>query len=204
MKNCSESVPDPAAEGRYSAVVIGTSAGGLAALNRIITSLPDNYPLPLVVVQHMNANKAPKLAALIGKNSHLQVCEAEINSALLPGQVLVAPPNYHLLIEDCHMIALSTEPPYRFSRPSIDVTLLSAVRVFGRRLIGVILTGANDDGVEGSIALKQEGGYLIVQDPDNAEYPLMPGATIEAVTPDAILSIGQIASRLIKLGGGSE
>jgi two-component system chemotaxis response regulator CheB len=181
-------------------VVIGASVGGLQAVEELLAGVPGDFALPIVVVQHRADDHSHLLHVLLSRHSHLDVCEAEDKAELRRGCVLVAPGGYHTLVEDDH-VELSTEPEVRFSRPSIDVAFESAARAFGPRAIGVVLTGANDDGARGLAEIRRHGGTAIVQDPESALSPRMPQAAIAAADPQWVLPLGEIAERLVALAG---
>jgi two-component system chemotaxis response regulator CheB len=175
-------------------VVVGTSWGGLDAMSRLLDRLPPDFTCPLVLVQHRTP--APSaLAGLLGRHTGWQVCEAEDKQPIAPSSLYIAPPGYHLLVERGHL-ALSTDEPVRYSRPSIDVTFMSAADSYTVDCIGVVLTGANTDGADGLARIAYRGGTAIVQDPAEAREPTMPRAAVAAV-PDALVrSIEGIAREL--------
>jgi len=180
-------------------VVIGASAGGSSALLKILPALPANFPLPVVVVQHLHPLQDS--AALLYRSSGcaLTLKEADEKDVLQPGFVYFAPPNYHLLIEDDKTISLSIDPKINYTRPSIDVLFESAVDAFGSGVIGVLLSGANQDGANGLLRIKLRGGTTIVQDPDEAEVSYMPRSAIDLGTPTYVLKAAGIAPVLLKL-----
>ena len=167
----------------YELVVIGTSWGGLHALRRVLGGLPAAFDLPVVVVQHRHRDSDHLLVQLLQDHTSLKVHEIEDKTELEAGGVYVAPAEYHVLVEVGHL-ALSTEEPVRYSRPSIDVTFESAADAYGARTVGVIMTGANDDGARGLKRIADRGGATIVQDPATAESGVMPAAALKLV-PDA-------------------
>lgn len=183
----------------YSVVGIGTSWGGLAALTKLLADLPTDFSIPLVVVQHRSKDSERLLVQLLQDATDLRVCEIEDKDPLTPGTVHVAPANYHVLIENGYA-SLTIEEPVRFSRPSIDVMLTSAADTYGPAAIGVVLTGANEDGARGLAHLTKRGGLGLVQDPKTAEIPVMPQAAIRAVPTAEILSLAGLGRRLIELG----
>ncbi len=183
-------------QGRYKAVVIGVSAGGLKALTQILSRLNPNYPLPIFIVQHMSPSSDGFLAEHLNALSPLVVKEAQDSEPILPGTVYLAPPNYHLLLEPDRTIALSTEGRVNYSRPSIDPLFMSAAEAYTRHLIGVILTGANFDGTQGLIKIKQLGGLAVVQDPVTAEAQAMPASAIKHVAVDRVVPLNQMAECL--------
>jgi two-component system, chemotaxis family, protein-glutamate methylesterase/glutaminase len=181
---------------RYGLVVVGTSTGGLHALTRLLSALPANYRLPIVIVQHRSKDSDERLSGLLRASSHLPVREAEDKEPLHSPGVYLGPPDYHLLVEP-DSIALSTEEPVTYSRPSIDVLFESAAYSHGSGVIGVLLTGANQDGTRGLQEIKDHGGYVIVQDPESAESGFMPKNAVKNVLADRVLGLDQIAAELV-------
>lgn len=182
----------------YSIVVIGTSWGGLTALTRLLGDLPGDFGIPIAVVQHRSKDSERLLPQLLQDATALRVCEMEDKDVLSPGTVHLAPANYHALIDAGH-ISLTIEEPVRFSRPSIDVLFTSAADTYRSGTIGVILTGANEDGARGLHHIVLRGGLALVQDPKTAEIPIMPDAAIKAVPSAEILPLDAIAPRLVEL-----
>lgn len=182
----------------YSVVAIGTSWGGLAALTKLLGDLPADFSIPVVVVQHRSTDSERLLGQLLQDATDLRVREIEDKDALTSGTVHLAPANYHVLIDDGYA-SLSLEEPVRFSRPSIDVMLTSAADTYGSAAIGVVLTGANEDGARGLAHIVKRGGIALVQDPKTAEIPIMPEAAIRAVPKAEVLSLDALAPRLIEL-----
>lgn len=176
----------------YAIVVIGTSWGGLAALRELIRGLPKTLTLPLVVVQHRHKESDNLLATLLQDRTSLSVCEVEDKAPIEPGNVYVAPADYHLLVEDGHF-SLSTDDPVRFSRPSIDITMQSAADTYGERAVGVVLTGANADGANGLKRIFDRGGLALVQTPATAESPTMPAAALSHVPQALVMTIAEIS-----------
>ncbi len=181
------------------AVVIGASAGALEALSVILPALPADFGLPIMVVVHIPPDKRSVLAELFDAKCALKVVEAEDKVPLEAGTICFAPPDYHLLVETDRSLALSTDEPVLFSRPSIDVLFEAAADTFGSGLIGIILTGANQDGALGLKAVADAGGIAIVQDPETAFQDAMPEAAIKAVPKADILSLASIATYLQKV-----
>jgi len=181
----------------FDLVAIGASWGGLDALTRVLTALPEDFGAAVAIVQHRDENESP-LASLLDRHATLPVREADDKERIEPGVLFVAPPNYHLLV-DSGAFALSTDERVQFSRPSIDVLFESAADEFHERVIGVILTGANADGALGLARIKARGGIAIVQDPATSRRSEMPEAALAACTPDAVLDVDAIAGRLIEL-----
>jgi two-component system chemotaxis response regulator CheB len=183
----------------YSVVGIGTSWGGLAALTTLLGELPADFSIPVVVVQHRSNDSERLLSQLLQDATELRVSEIEDKDELAPGSVHLAPANYHVLIEEGY-VSLTVEEPVRFSRPSIDVMLTSAADTYGSAVVGVVLTGANEDGARGLADIVKRGGLALVQDPKTAAIPIMPEAAIRAVPTAEVLPLDALGSRLIELG----
>ncbi|MDP4291347.1 MAG: chemotaxis protein CheB [Bacteroidota bacterium] len=176
----------------YKIIVIGTSAGGLDALKKLLPVFPPAFPVPIVIVQHLSSRSNGFMIQYLNSISSVRVKEAEEKELLAPATVYFAPPNYHLLIEDNQTLSLSVEKKVNYARPSIDVLFESAAYAFGKSIIGVILTGANHDGAKGLAQIKRAGGYTIVQSPETAYSGSMPKAAIAQTNPDRIISIDEI------------
>ena len=187
---------------KFEIVVVGTSTGGLKALQTLLSGLRAEFSLPVVVVQHRakDPGDSGNLAEFLNQFSSLPVSEPEDKEPLRPGHVYLAPHDYHLLVES-GCFALSTDPPVGFARPSIDVLFESAADAFQRRAVGVILTGANRDGSRGLASIKSRGGLTIVEEPASAERREMPDAAIAQAAADRILPLPEIAPFLNKLNG---
>ena len=183
----------------YSIVVVGTSWGGLHALRELVGKLPAGFSIPTVLVQHRHRESDHLLSTLLQERTGLRVAEVEDKAPIEPGTVFVAPADYHLLI-DRGFFTLSTDPPVRYSRPSIDVTFYSAADTYGAATIGVVLTGANSDGSRGLRRIFDRGGMAIVQDPLTAQSPTMPAAAIRCVPEAKVERIADIALTLASLG----
>jgi len=179
-------------------VVVGASWGGLQALTTLVGALPAGFPLPTVFIQHRSRESTGALAQLLQDASHLPVCEVEDKAPVVAGHVYVAPADYHLLMDREHF-SLSTDAPFRYSRPSIDVTFESASLAYGAGTIGVVLTGANADGSEGLRLIVNRKGTAVIQDPTSAESPTMPRAAVAAVPEATVLRLEQIGSYLVKV-----
>ncbi len=179
-------------------MVVGTSIGGLKALPVLLSGLSAGFPVPIVLVQHRGKDSESGLCEFLNQGSKLPVSEPEDKEPLLPGHAYLAPRDYHLLIAD-GSFALSTDPPVIFARPSIDVLFESAADEYEDRAIGVILTGANQDGTRGLARIKSRGGLALVEDPVTAARAEMPQAAITRIHVDWILPLPEIAPRLEKL-----
>ena len=185
----------------YDIVVVGTSWGGLAALRTLVAGLPDSFQMAVTLVQHRHKDSDHLLRTLLQERSTLRVFEVEDKMPLEHGHIYVAPPNYHTLIEPGYF-SLSTDAPVRFSRPSIDVTFASAADSYAHRTVGIVLTGANEDGAEGLSRISDRGGFAIVQDPASAESRPMPEAARKAVPRARVMTIDAIAAFLAALPAG--
>jgi two-component system, chemotaxis family, protein-glutamate methylesterase/glutaminase len=185
----------------YDIVVVGTSWGGLAALRTLVAGLPDSFQMAVTLVQHRHKDSDHLLRTLLQERSTLGVFEVEDKMPLEHGHIYVAPPNYHTLIEPGYF-SLSTDAPVRFSRPSIDVTFASAADSYAHRTVGIVLTGANEDGAEGLRRISDRGGMAVVQDPDTAESRPMPEAARKAVPRARVMTLQGIAEFLAALPAG--
>jgi two-component system chemotaxis response regulator CheB len=181
-------------------VVVGASWGGLTALSKLIGSLPSDLRVPVAIVQHRSRHADNLLASLLQDVTPLRVVDVEDKEPLVPQSVYIAPANYHMLVEKGHL-SLTTDPMVRFSRPSIDVTFLSAADTYLGSTIGVVLTGANDDGSRGLRHIVDRGGRAVVQDPATAESPVMPLAALRVVPEATVIPLDQIAPRLVEMIG---
>jgi two-component system chemotaxis response regulator CheB len=180
-------------------VAIGSSLGGLLACRKVLWALPRTFPAAVLIAQHRQPEGEPLLAGLLTSKDGLPVIEPDDKAPLVAGQVYVAPGNFHLLLErGAQSIALSTDPPVRFARPSIDVLFESVAAGVGSRAIGVVLTGASDDGARGAAAIKRAGGRVIVQTPESAESAVAPNAALARIRPDAVLALDEIPALLCK------
>nr|WP_319491848.1 chemotaxis protein CheB [uncultured Desulfobacter sp.] len=183
----------------YEAIVIGVSAGGLTALTEILPRFDKEMALPVMIVQHQRADSDDFLVRYFDRLCRHSVREVEDKMPVESGTIYFAPVNYHLLVEPDKTLSLSTEARVNYSRPSIDVLFESAADTYTDRLIGIILTGANQDGTHGAARIKELGGLIIVQDPETAEVETMPMSVIKHVQVDHILplnGIGDFVNRL--------
>lgn len=172
-------------------VVVGTSTGGLNALQTLLPALPEKFSCAVVVVQHRGKEPGSMLREFLQRSSVLPVAEPEDKEPILAGHVYLAPRDYHLLVEPGNF-ALSTEAPVYFARPSIDVMFESAADAYGEDVIGVVLTGANGDGARGLARIKGAGGLAVVEEPATAQAPEMPEAAIAATKVDRVLPLSEI------------
>ena len=181
------------------AVVIGASAGGVAALFQVLGTLPSAFAIPVLCVLHLPDDRHSQLAGVLQRRLHRPVCEARDKERISGGQIYVAGPGYHLSVERDLTLSLSQEEPVHFSRPAIDFLFISAADAYGDGLLGVLLTGANEDGARGLAYIKNNGGRTIVQDPRDAQVALMPEAALALHQPDHILTLSGIGQLLATL-----
>ncbi len=181
------------------AIVIGSSAGGIDALVKIIPKLPREFPVPVIIAQHISPISDNYIAEFLNNKSNIKVQEAEEKTKAEPGNAYIAPPNYHLLMERDKTFSLTTTERVNFARPSIDVLFKTAAEAYGKDLIGVILTGGNHDGASGMHYIQQLKGTTIVQEPSTAEVDIMPQSILNIIAPTKILPLDKIASYLISI-----
>src|SRR5687768_18214703 len=187
---------------RIAMIAVGASWGGLKALRAIAHGLPAHFRVPITFVQHRSKESAA-LRDLLQDCTSLIVCEVEDKQPIMGGYVYLAPPDYHLLV-DGDEFSLSVDEPVRYSRPSIDVFFESVAERFGPAAVGVVLTGANEDGAEGLRQIAARGGLAIVQDPRTAESPIMPRAALKAVPAAQTLPLERMTPYLISLATAEE
>lgn len=176
----------------YNAIVIGSSAGGLQALKTIISGLKTEFDTPVIITQHLSPSSDNYLVHFLDQFTHLTVKEADEKEIISRGHVYIAPPNFHLLVEEDFTLSLNVEEKVNFARPSIDVLFETAAEAYKNQLIGIILTGANHDGAKGIAQIKRKGGYTIAQNPKTAESPTMPQTAINAGFVDQVLDLEEI------------
>jgi two-component system chemotaxis response regulator CheB len=174
------------------AVAIGASAGGVEVLSVLLSALPASCRASFFIVVHIPRERPSLLADVFGAKCALPVREAEDKEPVQPGTVYFAPPDYHLLLDRGPVLALSSDEPVHFSRPSIDVLFDSAADIYGERLLGLILTGANQDGAEGLAAVGRAGGRTVVQEPSGAAVPFLPEAALQEGPVEFVLSLAQL------------
>ena len=167
-------------------------------MGEVFSHLPSSFDVPIAVVQHRMATSADALAKALAKRGPLPVIDADDKQPIESGNIYLAPPDYHLLVEP-GSFALSTDALVQYARPSIDVLFESAADTYAERLIGVILTGANDDGAAGLARVKDQGGVAVVQDPSTAMRREMPDAALAAVRPDKVLPLEEIGPFIVEL-----
>ena len=184
-------------------IVMGVSAGGLQALSTIVPALPADFPVPIVIVQHLPSTSDDYLPRSLNEKCRIAVKQADDKETPEPGVVYIAPPNYHLLVELDGTFSLSIDERVNYSRPSIDVLFETAADVFGGRAVGVILTGASSDGSRGLRRIKESGGLTIVQDPESAQAEIMPRAALAETEVDWIVPLEEIGPILCQICMGS-
>ena len=184
----------------HDTIVIGASAGGVQALRTLVEGLQKDLPAAVFIVLHIPAEPPSVLPEILARDCPLPVAHAVNDEMIVPGRVYVAPPDQHLLIEKRH-IKLVHGPKENLHRPSIDALFRSAARWAGPRTIGVILTGARDDGTSGMRAIKSRGGITIVQDPAEAAFPSMPMSVMQDIKVDYSIPLFEIAPLLARLAG---
>jgi two-component system, chemotaxis family, protein-glutamate methylesterase/glutaminase len=189
--------------GRVDAIVIGASAGGIEALTVVLPALPAGLRPSVFIVLHLPRDKPSMLAEIFARKCALPVREAEDKDEVVPGTVYFAPNNYHLLVDKGPQLSLSVDDPVHHSRPSIDVLFESAVEIYGERLLGIILSGANEDGASGLAAIHDAGGLTIVQSPQTARAPNMALSALKLRPADWVLPLDEIAKLLRTLDTGA-
>jgi two-component system chemotaxis response regulator CheB len=188
----------------YEAIVIGVSSGGMNAMKVMFSLLPKEFNTPIIIVQHISSQSENLWIRLLNDESNLYLKEADEKEKIENGKVYIAPPNYHLLIERDKTFSLTIDERVNYARPSIDVLFESAAEAYKNKLIGVILTGSNNDGTNGLKRIKEYGGLTIVQDPATAESSYMPASAIAVVQMDYILTLENIIKLLIKIDAPKE
>ena len=196
MERTNSGQPDHAAT---DAVLVAASAGGLSALTAVLSELPANFPAGVAIVQHIEPHHRSMLAEILGRSCALPVTQATDGQRFEPGVVYVAPPDHHLLVDADGSLSLTRTELVHFVRPSADLLFESGAASFGRRAIGVVLTGTGSDGSLGVEAIKRRGGTVIAQDEETSDFFGMPGAAIEAGAVDFVLPLGQIPDALTSL-----
>jgi two-component system chemotaxis response regulator CheB len=185
------------ADKKFKAIVIGTSAGGLSALSTLLEKLPPDYNLPIIVVQHRSKDQKNLLEEVLQLKCKIKIKQADEKEKIKKGIVYIAPPDYHLLIENDLTFSLSCDELVSYSRPSIDVLFESAAVAYREALIGIILTGASNDGASGLQTIKKYGGLTVAQSPAEARFPHMPGAAIDKGGAMLILTLNEIQEKIL-------
>ncbi len=183
----------------YDIVAIVCSAGGLGALSEIMGHLPGDFPIPVLVVQHLDPRHRSLMAEILGRRTTLRVTEAQEGECAQPRTVYIAPPDHHLLVNGGGTFSLTQTELVHFVRPSGDLLFESVAASFKERAIAVVLTGTGTDGAMGVQAIKKMGGTVIVQDQGSSEFKGMPQAAIDTLNVDFILPLNEIAGALVSL-----
>lgn len=188
----------------FEIVALAASAGGLAALSRVLADLPDDFPIPIVVVQHLDPRHRSLMAEILSRRTPLEVKQAEAGEHLRPATVYIAPPDHHLLVNGDGTLWLSQSELVHFVRPSADLLFESVAAGYKERAIAVVLTGSGSDGSMGVEAIKKMGGTVLAEDPESAEFAGMPQAAVDTKSVDFCLPLGEVAPALVTLvlGGG--
>jgi len=176
----------------YKAVIIGGSAGSFQVITRILHSLPPNFPLPVLLSLHRLKHIRSGFVEALSIKAAIPIVEPFDKEQIKPGKAYLAPANYHMYIELGNKIALSTEESVNHSRPSIDLSFITAAQVYREKLVGIILSGANRDGAYGLKKIKDLGGTVIVQDPAECQVKTMTEASLKMTSVDHILSTQEI------------
>jgi len=183
----------------YKAVVIGGSAGSFQVLTKILSALPKTFNLPVLLCMHRLKHVRSGFLEALAIKSNLPIIEPNDKEQIKPGKVYLAPANYHMYIELGNRIALSTEEPVNHSRPSIDLSFLTASQAFRDKMVGIILSGANSDGAVGLQKVKEHNGIAIVQDPNDCQVRTMSEAAMKLTQVDHVFTTDQIIKFLLKL-----
>jgi len=180
----------------YKAVIIGGSAGSFQVITRILHSLSPNFPLPVLLCLHRLKHVRSGFVEALSIKSGIPIIEPFDKEQIKPGKAYLAPANYHMYIELGNKIALSTEEPVNHSRPSIDLSFVTAAQVYREKLIGIILSGANRDGAYGLKKIKDLGGLAIVQDPEECQVKTMTEASLKMTKVDFVYNTNEIVKFL--------
>lgn len=183
----------------FAIVAIASSAGGIGALGRVLGGLPPGFPVPVVVVQHLDPRHESVIAEVLARRARLKIKLAEAEECAEPGFIYIAPPNRHLLVGQQGTLSLSSSALVHFLRPSADLLFESVAGAYGAGAIACVLTGTGSDGAMGARAVKSRGGTLIVQDPESAEFRGMPDAAVATGAADFVLPLDEIAPVLAGL-----
>ncbi len=181
---------------QIKAIVIGTSAGGMSAMETILRGLVSQFHLPILIVQHIPSQIDDSLIGYYLKDFCFTIKQADDKERIVDHHIYFAPPDYHLLVEEDFSLSLSIEAKVNLARPSIDVLFETAAFALGMQVVGVLLTGASKDGSQGLRAIKDSGGLTVVQDPETADFGFMPRKALETFTPDYVLPLDQISQLL--------
>jgi two-component system chemotaxis response regulator CheB len=176
-------------------IVIGASAGGIEALRKILSQLPENFPAAIFITQHLYQRSETILPDILGRAGRLPVRHPAADEPIVSGQIYLAPPDYHLVFSP-GVVRLGHGPKENLQRPCINVMFRSAAAAYGPNVIGVLITGMLDDGASGLWEIKERGGVTIVQDPEEAAYRSMPESAIRGFQVDHIVRLDELGSLL--------
>lgn len=185
---------------KYKIIVFGGSAGSFSVIRKILTSLPGEYLIPLVMCFHRLRDKKNGFVESLETGTSIRLLEPLDKSKILPRHAYLAPANYHLLVEASKTFALSTEEEINFSRPSLDLTFETAALAYRETMVGILLSGANTDGATGMFMAHKLGAITIVQDPVEAAFSIMPQGALNLFEPDHIYNVGAIIEFLTSIG----
>lgn len=180
-------------------IVIGGSAGSLQVIMEMIKKLDAPLSFPILLVVHRKAHSTNILQTLLQQLSPLEVIEIEDKTDVQKNKIYIVPADYHLLFEDKKTMSLDSSEKMNYSRPSIDVTFKSAAEIYGEKVIGILLSGANADGVKGLAYIKKNKGQVWIQDPETAEVDYMPKHAVEEIDYDLIINSGNLADYINQL-----
>jgi two-component system, chemotaxis family, protein-glutamate methylesterase/glutaminase len=186
---------------KRNVIVIGTSAGGVSALQQLCAALPADFPAIVGVVIHRSPWSQSDVPALYGRRAKIPVREAKAHDRLELGTVYFAPPDQHMLFKNPH-IELSRSAKVHFVRPAVDCLFVSAATTFKHRVVGVLLTGGGSDGAQGLVKIKGQGGLTLVQKPEEASHPSMPLSGLRENSPEAAVSLSALPAILVALAKG--
>jgi two-component system chemotaxis response regulator CheB len=182
----------PGEKNAFELIVIGGSAGSFSVVSKILEKIPKSISVPIVLCLHRLKDKREGFKEALEIKSNIPIKEPCDKEPIVPGWAYLAPSNYHLLIENKELFALSTTELVQYSRPSIDVLFESASDIYKDKLLGVLLSGANKDGAHGMKKIKSKGGLTIIQEPKEASIATMPESALHATTIDYILSTAEL------------
>ena len=187
----------------FDLVAFGASAGGIKALISVLGELPAEFPVPVLVVQHLDPKHDTIIAAIFGRRSELAAKLAEAGDLVRPGAVYFAPPDRHLRVSARGVLALSEESHVNYVRPAVDVLFESVADGYGERAVVCVLSGTGVDGARGAALVKEQGGTVVAEDPETAAFAGMPEAVVRAGVVDFVRPLNEIAGVLVGLVNGT-
>ena len=189
----------PPTGAKFRIIAITASAGGVQALSTVLSALPADFPVPIVVVQHLDPNHRSLLPDILERRCSVRIKQAAEGDAIEASTAYIAPPDQHLLVNGDGTLSLSHSDLVHFVRPSADLLFESVAATYEKHAIGVVLTGTGSDGTMGVRAMDKMGGLIIAQDPETADFAGMPRAAVSTGAVDKVLDLEEIAPRLIEL-----